>query len=101
MTRRVRVLVWHADLGAPEELLETYHQVSRKMAGTAGLLGNELLRSTTEPGTYVLISEWESLAAFRAWDVSDGHLVTVPLRRFRDPRRPGRPFDICEVDAAY
>ncbi|MFD8526711.1 antibiotic biosynthesis monooxygenase family protein [Streptosporangium canum] len=99
---RARVLIYTA---APSEepgaVEEAYHQISRDLAGTPGLLGNELLRAADDPAAFVVMSEWESLAAFRSWEEGAAHRgTTTPLRRYQ--RAPdGRPFGVYEVTAVY
>jgi heme-degrading monooxygenase HmoA len=42
-----------------------------------------LLRSDDDPGAYVLLSEWESRAAFLAWEDALVHReATTPMRPF-------------------
>jgi heme-degrading monooxygenase HmoA len=96
----VRVLVYHAaeDVSGVEE---AYHTVSRQMAGVPGLLGNELLRSATDPQGFVVMSRWKDLDAFVAWEGGADHRTdTAPLRPYRDTRLPV-PFAIYHVTAAY
>ncbi|WP_430790400.1 antibiotic biosynthesis monooxygenase family protein [Actinoplanes sp. G11-F43] len=99
---RIRVLI-HAAApdGEPDAVTAAYHRISTDLAGTPGLLGNELLRLTGDPEIFVVMSEWESLDAFRLWESGAGHRgVTAPLRRYQ--RAPGsRPFGVYEVAAAY
>jgi heme-degrading monooxygenase HmoA len=99
---RARVLIYAvAPSDEPGAIEAAYHQISRDLAGTPGLLGNELLRATDDPAAFVVMSEWESLAAFRSWEKGAAHRgATAPLRRYQ--RAPGRrPFGIYEVTAAY
>lgn len=99
---RLRVLVYAAaPSDEPGAVEAAYHQISRDLAGTPGLLGNELLRATDDPTAFLVLSEWESIAAFRAWEVGAAHRgTTSPLRRYQQP--PGRrPFGIYEVTATY
>jgi heme-degrading monooxygenase HmoA len=102
MTGRVRVLVWHR--ATPETglyVVDAYHGISNALAGTPGLLRNELLRAPTDAASLVVASEWESMAAFQAWEQGPDHRdTTAPLRPYRDRER-ARPFDILEVVAAY
>ena len=99
---RARVLLYAA---APSEepgaIEAAYHRISRDLAGTPGLVGNELLRAVDDPKVFVVMSEWESLAAFRSWEEGAGHRgTTAPLRRYQ--RAPGdRSFGIYEVAAVY
>jgi heme oxygenase (mycobilin-producing) len=57
--------------------------VSGRVRGTPGHLRDELLRSDNDPGAYVLLSEWESRAAFLAWEDAPVHReATTPMRPF-------------------
>ncbi|MGX4692070.1 antibiotic biosynthesis monooxygenase family protein [Streptomyces sp. JNUCC 63] len=99
---RVRILLYlraaDADVSA---VAEAYHRISKDLAGTPGLLGNELLREVTDPGAYAVLSEWESIAAFRNWEAGSSHRgTTSPLRPYQDGERPS-PFALFEVTAAY
>jgi heme-degrading monooxygenase HmoA len=99
----VRVLVYQA--AYDEEQLaavrDAYHQVSKRLAGVPGMLGNELLRSPVDPSALAVVSRWESLEAFRAWEEGPDHRRdTAPLRPFRDTRTHA-PFAVYEVDASY
>jgi heme-degrading monooxygenase HmoA len=99
---RARVLVYAtAPSDEPGAVEAAYHQISHDLAGTPGLLGNELLRAADGSPAFVVMSEWVSLAAFRAWEAGGKHRdATAPLRRYQQP--PGRqPFGIYEVTAAY
>lgn len=83
------------------QIVDAYHEISRALAGTDGLLRNELLRDVLDPANFVVLSEWESLDAFRTWESGAEHrAVTSPLRPYQDPSR-GRPFGLYEVPAAY
>jgi heme-degrading monooxygenase HmoA len=99
----VRVLVYQA---APDEerldaVRAAYHEVSKRLAGVPGMLGNELLRSPHDPSALVVMSRWASLAAFLEWEAGAGHREdTAPLRPYRDTRTSA-PFAVYEVDAAY
>ncbi|MEV0593256.1 antibiotic biosynthesis monooxygenase family protein [Nonomuraea cavernae] len=99
---RVRVLVYATASGdSPGELADAYHRVSRELSGTPGLLGNELLRSLTQPGGFLVMSEWDSLDSFRAWETGTRHRqTTAPLRSFQDSSR-GPSFGLYTVTAAY
>ena len=99
---RVRVLVYAATPGGePGAVEDAYHRISRDLAGTPGLLGNELLRSTQDPGRFLVMSEWVSMSAFRSWELGNTHRgTTAPLRPFQDHARD-EPFAIYQVAAAY
>lgn len=103
MPGEVRVLVYQA--AHDEEQLaavrDAYHLVSKRLSGVPGMLGNELLRSPGDPTALVVVSRWESMAAFRVWEEGADHREdTAPLRPFRDTRTSA-PFALYEVDAAY
>jgi heme-degrading monooxygenase HmoA len=97
-----RVLLYcRAPEGDGEPIEEAYHQISADLHGTAGLLRNELLRDVLEPDAFVVLSEWESLDAFHAWESGPDHRdTTAPLRGYQDRSRE-RPFGLYEVTAAY
>ncbi|MFG2561778.1 antibiotic biosynthesis monooxygenase family protein [Streptomyces sp. NPDC048496] len=99
----VRVIVYQAayDEGQLAAVREAYHQVSERLAKVPGMLGNELLRSPADPTALAVMSRWESMQAFLAWEAGAEHRQdTAPLRPFRDTRTPV-PFAVYEVDAAY
>jgi heme-degrading monooxygenase HmoA len=94
---RVRVLVY---LAVPGErvgaVTDAYHGISAALAGTPGLLRNELLRSVRDPAAFAVLSEWEDLAAFREWENGTGHRpATAPLREY------GTGFHVYQVTAGY
>jgi heme-degrading monooxygenase HmoA len=95
------MLYCRADGPDAERVVAAYHQISGDLSGTDGMLGNELLRDVLDPSSFVVLSEWESLAAFRAWEQGSAHRgTTSPLRPFQDKDRE-RPFGLYEVPAAY
>ena len=97
---RVRVLLFH-EASDPEALTAAYHAVSAELAGTPGLLSNELLSSLHDPSWVLVMSEWRDRASFDAWEQGAAHKgQTAPLRPFRDNRMP-RPFGVFQVDACY
>lgn len=84
---RVQVMLWVTepsdDAGAVER---AYHEISSKLVGTPGLLGNRLLRSAADPSRFVVVSEWTSMAEFGAWESGADHRPTTsPLRPLQDP----------------
>ncbi|WP_308406564.1 antibiotic biosynthesis monooxygenase family protein [Streptomyces sp. AC555_RSS877] len=85
----------------PDRVLDAYHEASRRMAGTAGLLGNKLLHALGDPHAYVVVSRWSDWEAFTAWEGGPAHKdQTAPLRPFRDTGRD-RPFEIYRELAHY
>ncbi|MEU7024553.1 antibiotic biosynthesis monooxygenase [Streptomyces sp. NPDC046203] len=96
----VEVVLYHLCDG-PDEVTAAYHETSRRMAGTPGLLGNELLHALGDPRSYVVVSRWSSWESFTAWEGGAGHKEqTAPLRPFRDTTRD-RPFEIYRELASY
>ncbi|MBV9163990.1 MAG: antibiotic biosynthesis monooxygenase [Pseudonocardiales bacterium] len=102
MASHVRVLVFaRAPAADPDAVERAYHEISRMLQGTAGLLGNELLRSAGSPDEFAVMSKWEDMAAFRAWEQGQDHRTTTsPLRPYQDGNG-GRSFDVYEVVARY
>ncbi len=102
MSGRARVLIWHrAPAGDPDAVRRAYAGISEQLAGTPGLRGNELLTSTADPATVLVMSEWDSLADFQQWESGADHRpATSPLRPFQDRDRD-RFFEIFEVVAAF
>ena len=94
---RVRVLVhMRADPAQAEDVHAAYDAISASLEGTPGLLGNELLHAAGDPCHFAVLSEWESLAAFRVWEGGSVHRrQTAPLRVYLTGAT------IFEVEAAY
>jgi heme-degrading monooxygenase HmoA len=99
---RARVMLYcRAPEDDPGAIETAYHQISKALAGTDGLLCNELLRDVVSDGSFVVLSEWQSLDAFRTWESGAAHRgTTSPLRPYQDASR-GMPFGLYEVAAAY
>ncbi|GGV39870.1 antibiotic biosynthesis monooxygenase [Actinomadura cremea] len=92
---RVRVLVWHRPGDRADDLAGEYHRISRAMAGTPGLLGNELWECGDRR---VVMSEWAGPDAFDRWARDpEQHRVTAPLREYRAADDP--PALLCRVVA--
>lgn len=53
---------------------QAYLEVTRKVHGAPGHLGDTLLRDTADATRYCLIAEWESEELFRAWADDPGHI---------------------------
>lgn len=98
-----RILVFYrAPDDDPTVVERIYSEVSDQMRGTAGMLGNQLMKDITDPGSYVVASDWEDMAAFSAWDKSAGHRRTIPLDPYQDSDSSRRKhFGIYEVVASY
>jgi heme-degrading monooxygenase HmoA len=103
MTGGLRVLVFYREpADDPGAVQRAYHGVSAEMAGTAGLLANQLLRDVMDPTSYLVAADWVDLAAFQAWDVSTGHRRTTPLDPYQELDPSKRlSFGIFEVVASY
>jgi heme-degrading monooxygenase HmoA len=72
-----------------------YTEVTRKVKGTPGHVHDELLRDTGEPGSYILLSEWESKEAFLAWENAPIHMqTTTPMRPHWAGRVERKIYDI-------
>jgi len=100
MSARVRVVIWYRCPGGAGEIVGTFGHIARKLHGTPGLLRSELLQAHGETDSVAVMSEWESLEAFRSWETGSNHRgTTAPLRMYHDHRRD-RPFEIYEVAAA-
>ncbi|GAA3703044.1 antibiotic biosynthesis monooxygenase [Nonomuraea antimicrobica] len=97
MSGRARVLVWYVAPGDdPGAVERAYDQISGDLAGTPGLLGNELLRRLDDPLRVMVMSEWESLASFQKWEQGIDHRpATSPLRPYADR------YEIYEVVSAF
>ncbi|WP_308249858.1 antibiotic biosynthesis monooxygenase family protein [Sphaerisporangium fuscum] len=100
--RPVRVVVWYrAPEGEDEAVQAAYHGISQAMAGTPGLLGNELLRSVTDPSAFAVMSHWEDFEVFNRWERGPSHqTTTAPLVPYLG-KAPDRHFELYEVTAAY
>jgi heme-degrading monooxygenase HmoA len=73
-----------------------FARVTAAVKGTAGHIRDELLRDRDRPGRYVLLSEWESVEAFRAWEDAPIHReLTTPMRPFWAGRVERTIFEIA------
>lgn len=99
---RAHAGTWQTKSGRyPAAVSDAYHTVSRALAGTPGLIRNDLLRAADDPERVLVASEWESAESFQAWERGADHRpTTAPLRGFHDRTRD-RPFEILEVIASY
>lgn len=97
-----RVLLYCRAPGGDSGPIEAaYHSISTELQGVDGLLRNELLHDVLEQDAFVVLSEWESLEAFHAWESGPDHRdTTSPLREYQDQSRK-LPFGLYEVTAAY
>ena len=73
-----------------------YAEVTRKVKGTPGHVQDELLRDTSEPGAYILLSEWESKEAFLSWENDPIHMnTTTPMRPHWAGRVERKIYDVA------
>jgi heme-degrading monooxygenase HmoA len=99
----IRVMIYAAVPESDADQVEdAYHRISTALLDVPGLLGNELLRELGRPDAgFVVMSEWQSMAAFQQWEQGADHrATTAPLRPYQDSSR-GRPFALYEVAAKY
>lgn len=101
----VRILIWFrvqdGDVTGTQGIERGYATMREELRGRPGLIGSELLRSTKEPGSFAVLSEWENMSDFVAWQREPGHDDdTAPMDAFLDTGRPGgRYADIFVVAA--
>lgn len=90
-------MVWYlAPADDPEVVERAYERISGDLAGTPGLIGNELLKRAGDPRRVMVMSEWEDLASFEEWESGAEHRSTTsPLRPFVDR------YEIYEVVSAF
>lgn len=95
----VRVLLYlKAPDGDPDAVSTAYGKINAQLAGTPGLIGSELLRSTLEDGGFAVLSRWTDLDAFRDWEQGPAHRKeTSPLRPYQDRGSGRRHYGIYEV----
>lgn len=97
----VSVLLFGRAPDGAEAVRDAYHHISQELAGTPGLTRNALLELVDGSGRFVVLSEWASMDAFRAWEEGPEHRdTTAPLRPFHD-RAMGGGFGIYRIAAEY
>ncbi len=98
-----RMMVFAKIKPGEEEAFETaFAEVTRKVKGTPGHVKDELLRDVTEPvkedepRNYILLSEWESVEAFLAWEDAPIHMqTTTPMRPHWAGRVERRMYEVA------
>ncbi|HLK01027.1 MAG TPA: antibiotic biosynthesis monooxygenase family protein [Streptosporangiaceae bacterium] len=101
----VRILIWFraqdGDVSGTEGIERGYATMREELRDRPGLIGSELLRSAEEPDRFAVLSEWESMSDFVAWQREPGHDDdTAPMDAFLDTGRPGgRYADVFVVTA--
>jgi len=70
-------------LAEREAFEAAFTTVSSSVLGTPGHVKDELLRDTSDPAAYILMSEWVSKEAFLSWELSPIHMQkTLPMRPY-------------------
>ncbi len=101
MSRVKVMLLCVAEEVSRTEVEDAYGQVSTALQDTPGLLSNELLWNRTQPGHFIVLSEWQDSKAFLKWESGPDHRATTkPMRRFQD-RSNGSPFALYEVGGCF
>jgi len=98
-----RMMVFATIKPGEEEAFEVaFSEVTRKVKGTPGHISDELLRDVTdekkpdEPSRYILLSEWESVEAFLAWEDAPIHMqTTTPMRPHWAGRVERRMYEVA------
>lgn len=92
----IYVFVHHRIAPRQADLLRgAYRQAVERLAGTAGLLGTELLVSSADRSRYVLLMHWDGRRAFRDWARRERELgYPSAMRPYQDRGRPGGHFDV-------
>jgi heme-degrading monooxygenase HmoA len=96
MTARVMVFA-KIRPGEEKKFEAAYEEVTRKVKASAfkGHMRDELLRDDAEPGSYILLSEWESKEAFLAWEDAPIHMqTTTPMRPYWAGRVERRIYEV-------
>ena len=77
----VRVMVRSRPKAEDREAFEkAFEQVSSSVKGTPGHVRDQLLRDAEDEGLYILLAEWETEEAFRAWEDHPRHLeMAAPM----------------------
>jgi len=93
----IRVMVFAKIKPGEEAAFEAaYAEVTRKVKGTSGHIKDELLRADGEPGSYVLLSEWESKETFLAWEDAPIHMqTTTPMRPYWAGRVERKIYEVA------
>lgn len=93
MTHRV-ILRMEVDPAHSAEFEATWTDIGRAIASEPANLGQTLVRDTQEDGVYFVLTDWESEAAFRAFELSAPH---VENRRRLGRYRTGGSMHVTEV----
>jgi heme-degrading monooxygenase HmoA len=92
-----RVMVFATIRSGEEAAFEAaFAEVTAKVKGTPGHIRDELLREDGAPGSYILLSEWESKEAFLAWEDAPIHMATTtPMRPYWAGRVERKIYDVA------
>jgi heme oxygenase (mycobilin-producing) len=66
-----------------ERFERTFAEVAEHFRTVPGMQANILLRDSANPGSYIVVSEWDSRESFLAWEEEPSHReLTKPLQEF-------------------
>ncbi|MBB1253384.1 antibiotic biosynthesis monooxygenase family protein [Streptomyces alkaliterrae] len=102
MERRARVVfLIRIAPGGEEDFLAAYERIRHQVAGgVPGHLGDQVCRSTTDPGQWMITSEWRDLRCFEEWEASAAHRELVaPMRACMTDARSLRFAVVAETAA--
>ncbi len=91
------VMYLRAPEGDPAPIHEAYQQIPWVTTPTPGLTGCTLLRDVDEPDRFMLVSDWESLEAYRTWQESPEHQEKPSALRPYQDRTRGRHYGVYGV----
>jgi quinol monooxygenase YgiN len=93
--RAVRILIWFRAQADDDvhAIRKGYAAMRDAQRGRRGLIRSELLESTAEPGSFAVLTHWESMGDFVAWQREPGHDAdTAPMDAFLDLGRAGGKY---------
>lgn len=94
MTTRVLAYA-KIDLADAAAFEEAFKETTRMVRGTPGHITDELLLQDDEPGSYIVLSEWETKEQFLAWVDDPIHMeATTAIRPYWAGRVQRKIFDI-------
>lgn len=65
-----------------DEFLQAYQQVRYEVAnGVPGHIVDQVCQSPADPEQWLITSEWETLADFKAWETSPDHRILIHSMR--------------------
>jgi heme-degrading monooxygenase HmoA len=73
----IRVIIEHKAKNA-EKLVEVIREVRNEAMKQKGYITGETLAGTSDPNNILVISTWENLGDWNAWDTSEARLKLKP-----------------------